>query len=59
MVTTGFSKDTVPELRLEGGLGVCPSSQREEHMQRHADGDHDGMVRSFKELSLTAAGEEC
>lgn len=38
MVKTGFSKDAVPELKLEVGLCGYPSSQREEHVQGHADG---------------------
>lgn len=57
MVKTGFSKDTVPELRFEAGLCGCPSSQREERTQRHTDGDHDGMSRSFQGFSLAGTGE--
>lgn len=47
----------MPELRLDGGLGVCSSSQRDKHMQRHAAGDHNGMFENFRGFSLTCAGE--
>lgn len=57
MVKTDFSKDTVTELKLEGGLGMCPSSQTKEHVQRHAHEDRDGMFRKFQGFNLTDARE--
>lgn len=57
MVKTDFSKDTVTGLKLELGLGMCPSSQTEEHVQRHAHEDHDGIFRKFQGFSLTEARE--
>lgn len=52
-----FQGYTVPELRLEGGLSGCPSSQRGEYMQRRTGGDHDGMFRNFQGFSLTGTGK--
>lgn len=46
MVKTVF----MPEPWLEGGSGVFSSNQREEHMQRCAIGDHDGIFRKLQGL---------
>lgn len=36
LVKIGFSKDLVPELRLEEDFGVYSSRQKDKHMQRRA-----------------------
>lgn len=57
MVKTGFSKNTVPELRLRQadkdvlparGKSICKDIQM---------GDHDGTFRSFQGFSLAGTGE--